>query len=45
MAERFGLDRSYLADVERGKRNVALVHLEIMAQGFGISIARLFSRL
>jgi transcriptional regulator with XRE-family HTH domain len=45
MAERLGLDRSYLADVERGKRNISIVNLEVIANGFGITISRLFSRL
>ena len=31
MAEEFGLDRSYLADVEHGKRNVSARNLEIIA--------------
>ena len=43
MAEKLGLDRSYLADAERGKRNVALVNLEVIAMGFGMSLARLLS--
>jgi len=43
MAEKLGLDRSYLADAERGKRNVALVNLEVIAMGFGMSVARLLS--
>ena len=41
MADRFGLDRSYLADVERGKRNISIVNLEIIARGFEVSISRL----
>jgi transcriptional regulator with XRE-family HTH domain len=45
IAERFGMDRSYLADLERGKRNVSLLNVELLAKGFGLSIARLFSRL
>ena len=45
MAEKFGLDRSYLADAERGKRNVALVNLEVIALGFGVSLSRLLSKL
>ena len=36
MAERLGLDRSYLADAERGKRNISIVNLEIIARGFEI---------
>jgi transcriptional regulator with XRE-family HTH domain len=43
MAERLGIDRSYLADVERGNRNVSLVMQETIAQGFKISLAKLFS--
>jgi transcriptional regulator with XRE-family HTH domain len=45
LAERLGLDRSYLADVERGNRNVSLVNLEVIAMGFELSLPRLFSRL
>ena len=45
LAERLGLDRSYLADVERGHRNVSLVNLELIAMGFDLTLPRLFSRL
>ena len=45
MAERLGLDRSYLADVERGKRNISIVNVEIIAKGFRLSLSQLFSRL
>ena len=45
LAERLGLDRSYLADVERGHRNVSLVNLELIAMGFDLSLPRLFSRI
>lgn len=41
MAERLGLDRSYLADVERGKRNISIVNLEVIGRGFGITVSRL----
>jgi len=41
MAEQFGLDRSYLADVERGKRNISIVNLEVIARGFGLTLSRL----
>jgi transcriptional regulator with XRE-family HTH domain len=44
MAEELGLDRSYLADVERGKRNISILNLEIIAKGFGLSISKLLSR-
>jgi transcriptional regulator with XRE-family HTH domain len=45
MAYRFGLDRSYIAEIETGKRNVCLLNLQVIADGFGMPIARLFSRL
>jgi transcriptional regulator with XRE-family HTH domain len=45
MAEKIGLDRSFLADVERGKRNISILNLEIIAKGFEISLSQLFSRL
>jgi transcriptional regulator with XRE-family HTH domain len=45
MAEKIGIDRSFLADVERGKRNVSILNLELVAKGFKITLAQLFSRL
>ena len=44
MAEKLGLDRSYLADVERGKRNISILNLDVIAKGFGLSLSRLFSK-
>jgi transcriptional regulator with XRE-family HTH domain len=37
------LDRGYLADIERGKRNVSIVNLEIIAGGFGLLGSRLLA--
>ena len=45
MAEKLGLDRSYLADVERGKRNISVLNLELIAEGLGLSLSQLFSKL
>lgn len=45
MADALGIDRSYICDMEGGKKNVCLPTLEVFAQGFGISIAKLLSRL
>lgn len=45
MAERVGIDRSFLADVERGKRNVSILNLDLMADGLKVSLSQLFSRL
>jgi len=41
MAERLGIDRSYISDMERGKKNVCLPSLEIMAQGLETTISKL----
>lgn len=41
MAEKVGIDRSYISDMERGKKNVCLPTLEILAKAFGITIPRL----
>ncbi len=43
MAERIGIDRSFLADIERGKRNVSIGTLDIIAKGLNRSLAQLFS--
>jgi transcriptional regulator with XRE-family HTH domain len=44
MAEQFGLDRSYLADVEHGKRNISIVNLEVIARGFGPTLSRFLTK-
>jgi len=44
LAEKLGLDRSYLADVERGKRNISIVNLEIIAKGFSRTLSQLLSQ-
>jgi transcriptional regulator with XRE-family HTH domain len=33
LAEHTGLDRSFLADVERGKRNISILNLYLVAKG------------
>jgi len=45
LAEHTGLDRSFLADVERGKRNISILNLYLVAEGLGISLSRLLSGL
>jgi transcriptional regulator with XRE-family HTH domain len=44
-AERVGLDRSFIADVERGKRNISILNLDLIAKGFKLSLSQLLSRL
>ena len=43
MAEKLGLDRSFLADVERGKRNISIRNLYIVARGFKKTLSQLLS--
>lgn len=43
MAEKVGLDRSFIADVERGKRNISILNLDLIAKGLGVSLSRLLS--
>jgi len=43
LAERAGLDRSYIGGVERGDRNPTLIVIEKIAEGLGIDLAELFS--
>jgi transcriptional regulator with XRE-family HTH domain len=45
MAEKIGLDRSFIADVERGKRNISILNLDLIAKGFRVSLSRFLSRL
>lgn len=45
MAERLGIDRSYISDMERGKKNVCLPTLEVLAQGLETTISRLLTGL
>jgi DNA-binding XRE family transcriptional regulator len=43
MAREFGLDRSYISDVERGRKSVSLPTMEIIALGLKLSLAELLS--
>lgn len=44
-AEKVGLDRSFIADVERGKRNISILNLDLIAKGLKVSLSQLLSRL
>ena len=37
-----GMDRTYYASVEKGRRNISIKNIEKIANGFGISISELF---
>jgi len=43
LAERAGLHRTYVADIERRIRNVSLKNVEKLASGLEISISSLFA--
>jgi len=43
LAERAGLHRTYIADIERGARNVSIENIEKLAKALEISISEIFS--
>jgi len=43
MAEKVGIDRSFSADVERGKRNISILNLDVIAKGLGTSLSQLLN--
>jgi transcriptional regulator with XRE-family HTH domain len=44
LAVHLGMDRSFLSGLERGKREPCLRTLEVIAQGFDVSVPQLLSR-
>lgn len=40
-AVKCGLDRTYISGIERGRRNVSLRNIEIIARALGVSISEL----
>jgi len=45
MAEHVGIDRSFISDLENGKKEICIRNLELLATTFGMTIARLMSGL
>lgn len=41
-ALKIGMDITYFASVENGKRNISVVNLEKIAKGLGVSLSELF---
>lgn len=41
MAIDFGIDRTFISDVERGRKSISLPMLEILALGFQLSLSEL----
>ena len=44
LAERAGLHRTYIGDIERGARNLSLENIEKLAKALQISISDLFAK-
>jgi len=44
-AQKIGMDRTYFASVELGKRNISIINLEKIANGLDISLSELFESL
>ena len=40
-AAKCGLDRTYISGIERGKRNVSLLNIDVLAKALGISVSEL----
>lgn len=43
-ALKIGMDRTYYASVEAGKRNISLQNIKKIADGFEINISQLFQK-
>jgi DNA-binding XRE family transcriptional regulator len=45
MAREFGIDRSFISDVERGRKSISLPMLEVIALGMKMSLSELLRNL
>jgi transcriptional regulator with XRE-family HTH domain len=45
LAELAGLHRTYIGDVERGTRNIALVNMTRIAKALGTSLSRIIAEM
>ncbi len=45
MAEHVGMDRSFISDLENGKKEICLRNLELLAAAFELTLSQLLSRL
>jgi transcriptional regulator with XRE-family HTH domain len=41
-ADKCGLDRTYISGIERGKRNVGLENVRVLAKALGVTLSQLF---
>jgi transcriptional regulator with XRE-family HTH domain len=42
LADKAGIHRTYLSDIERGSRNVSLINIERVAEALSLSLSELF---
>ncbi len=45
LALQIGMDRTYFASVELGKRNISLLNLQKIAEGLDITLSELFQEI
>jgi transcriptional regulator with XRE-family HTH domain len=45
MAEHVGMDRSFISDLENGRKEICIRNLDLLATAFGMTISKLMSRL
>jgi transcriptional regulator with XRE-family HTH domain len=44
LADKAGIHRTYLSDIERGSRNVSLINIERLAAALSLALSELFQR-
>ena len=45
MAEHVGIDRSFISDLENGKKEICIRNLDVLADAFGLTVSQLLTRL
>ena len=45
MAEHVGMDRSFISDLENGKKEICIRNLGVLADAFGLTVSQLMTRL
>jgi transcriptional regulator with XRE-family HTH domain len=45
MAEHVGMDRSFISDLENGRKEICIRNLELLAAAFDMTVSKLMSRL
>jgi transcriptional regulator with XRE-family HTH domain len=45
MAEHVGIDRSFISDLENGRKEICIRNLELLARGFEMTVSQLMTRL